>query len=159
MSIMQIGGKYTANGTSTAVGVEVDSSGKVSTNKNWRFSYDKAVDSYELRDTNTHYSFTSGVGQSVDVRTSGLVSLRIKNTTDQNITITLIQDTNKSASSWLVDADGMQYSVVCGGGSTICIITPNDWPVLNYLSYLNLRFSASVAPTKGSLTVEVYTKS
>ena len=151
MSIMQIGGKN----DNLAIPVAVNSDGSVFTEREWIASPVNVLDGYALRDANTHYTMTEGTF--VDLKPFGLVSLRIVNSTDKDITFALLYDLNKNSTTYLRDVDGNNIKIVAKSGKSM-IITPNDMPVLNYIDYLKFNFSAAEAPTSGVITVIAYVK-
>jgi len=109
------------------------------------------VDALAITDTSV-YTYADSL--KVD---SKFIAVYIYSTLDQDVTITF-KDSARIISSMyntFVKSDGTTiYEVTIPADSNkLVVITPEDFPVLRYVSQIQYRIQASVAPTSGSISI------
>lgn len=139
-----------------AKAVKVNNDGIVQVARVWENGVNTIFEQ-EIRDTNGRYT------NLIDVSEYAFVSLRIKNTLVANtdkvkVSFVFLPDVDTSGNTWLQDENGTIECTVGGGGYDITMITPDDYPVLNYLTKLRLRVEAKEIPTDGSLIIQAVCK-
>lgn len=75
---------------------------------------------------------------------TGLVSLRFQNATGVPVKVTLCMDTFSTLNT-LYDIDGGEKSFLLTA-SRNQVVTPDDWPILNYLQKISLRLEPQGTP-------------
>lgn len=133
--------------------VASDNDGHIQTGKKWNtkvFTPEKLW-AVEIRDTET-------INECFDVSQYGLISLRIRNSTDKPITLAFHLDTTENSSSCLRDHNGNRIEIVIPGDNVWRLYTPEQIPLLNYVNLLNLWVWAVEAPTSGSFRLQVVAK-
>ena len=136
--VMKIGGKTPSN---TVKGVAVNADGKLDTVKTWEMPIIELF-SEELSDTDEH------LAQNLDLSIYPLVSLRIRNRTGATVSvqplIDLYNNTNGNSLKF-INGDAIVFQVP--SDNQYYMITPDDFPWLNYIKYLRLRLKATSTPT------------
>lgn len=147
-TLIKFGGK---GSDGTAKAIATNNNGNLEVAKKWTF-LDTEVLNEAISDTSNHFCTP------VDVSEFGLNSIRIINTTSKEINVRLLQDVSTSSNTYLVNCDGSEYTLTIPAEARYYVITPETWPVLNYLHYLRILVSASTAPSSGSVKVHVMSK-
>lgn len=146
-NLLKVAGRTDNN---TVRGVHVTEEGNVCTARAWGTDIHTIVTT-ELRDTSAVVTSDNVF----DASPYGMISIRVANSHDTDVTLQLYQDTSATSGRWLIDAAGNPISVVVPAGDRCMIITPEDIPALNYLRYIKFRIAANTAPTSGSITIWV----
>lgn len=97
---------------------------------------------------------TYKVVRSENVKDYGLISLRINNQLGVNIKLLFLKEYDFDQSNRLIMRDaasGNYKELEIGQGYTI--ITPEEFPFLNYLDTLCFEFKAVTAPSSGSIKI------
>ena len=153
MSAIKFCGKdYDGN----AKAVQVDNDGVTQVARVWKNEVVTIFDQ-ELRNTNGIYTTL------LDVSNYAFVSLRFKNTLvagtgNVKVSVVFLPDVDTSGNTWLQDENGTIACTVGGGQYDVTMITPDDYPVLNYLTKLRLRVEAKEVPTDGRLLIQAVCK-
>lgn len=144
--MMRIAGR-TSEGT--AVPMAADTNGNIGITRKWKKEWIiLQPTSLEIRDTSAHYL------DAYDVSDIPLYSLRVINRLKVPITLSLRTDVNTTNGYSLADKDGVTQSITIPHNMGYITITPEDWPILNYIRYLRITITAQTAPTEGA--AEVY---
>lgn len=145
--MMRIAGRTSAG---TAVAMSADASGNVGTTRKWKKEWINLHSSpLEIRDT------SALLLDAYDVSDIPLYSLRVLNRLKVPITLSLRTDVNTTNGYRLVDKDGVVQSITIPYNNDYFAITPEDWPILNYIRYLRITIKAQTAPTEGSAEVSI----
>ena len=147
MSMMKVAGK---NPSGNAAAFAVNASGHQMIEHVWVTEENVAVESLEIRDTSAHTS------TAIDVSTYGLVSLRVKSTLDQAVTIQFYKDTGNTNTTYMYSSTGgaLNFTIPASDGK-VRVFTPDDLPYLPYLGRLRLRLACSTAPSTGNISINV----
>lgn len=148
---MKVGGKSSNN---TAVPFSVDNNGRLNTNHIWEGNMTRVINEAPR-------STDAIISDVVDVSKYALVSLRVVNSTDQNVTLrfyTDIVDSAVSSTQYIADKDFQDIGVTIGHGSRSVVLTPDDLQCLSYLNQIKIRASFATAPTTGNLRVYISVK-
>ena len=97
---------------------------------------------------------TYKIVRSENIRDYGLISLRIDNTLGVNIHLIFLKEYDYSVDGRKImrDASSNNYlEMDIGQGYTI--ITPDEFPFLNYLEILCFQFKAESVPTEGTVKI------
>lgn len=132
----------------TAVPMAADANGNIGTTRKWKKEWVALQTALEIRDTDDHHL------TAYDVSDIPVFSLRIINRLQVPVTIWLRSDVNTTNGYALVDKDAVDQKVTLAPTNAYITITPDDWPILNYIRYLRITVTASSAPTEG--TFEAY---
>lgn len=140
------------NPSDVAVPIAANADGAIFVSRVWET---KVVNIHNI----TSFSGTSYVPtEYVDSSEWGVVSLRILNSTDKTITISPRTDTYTDGGhkfKLLSDtANQFKFDVPAG----YWVVTPDDFPFLNYMTLLNLYVLTNEAPTTGKIQVDVVLK-
>lgn len=136
--------------SSTVVGVSVDADGNMITKKVWE---NPVTTIYEGT-----YSDTSNHTQdAVDVSDCGLFSLRVANTTNSAVTFTFASDVTSNAVA-MKNAGGVDYSISVVANKRFIMLTPDDYPFMQWVRNLRLIIKFETVPTTGTLTVYLVKK-
>lgn len=139
--MMRIAGR-TSGGV--AVPMLADANGNISTTRSWKKEWTAIQQNIEIRDTAT-VDLTP-----MDVSGIPTFSLRIINRLGVPVTIWLKTDVNTSNGYSLTDVNGNAFTITVQPTNSYVIITPEDWPILNYIKLLRLCVKASSAPSSGA---------
>ena len=137
-----------ANGTTTGVAVSAD--GKVLTIKRWENEVTKIYD-----DTPTNaatYACTEIAGGD-----AGAFSLRVSNYTNQDITLGFYSDVVVNTYG-LRDSEGSITQFTVPAGKTNVMITPDDWPQLQWLAKLRVYFILANPSESGKVIIYAVAK-
>lgn len=135
----------------------VDNNGNVGTTRTWEKTWVTIQENVEIRDASEH-NLTAFDSSGVP-----MLSLRILNRlkdSDNNgvpVTVRFLTDVNTSNGYGLVDTDGASKSITIQPVYDYVIITPEDMPLLNYVSYIRLSVKAQSTPTSGVVSAYAVT--
>lgn len=108
------------------------------------------VDNVSLADDSDHTS------DAVDVSAYSRVALRVLNTHDEAVTISLLCGDTDTDTRTMVDDQGNPIEVQVSALMTApALITDADWPPLRFSKFAVVNYKAAATPSTGSLTVEV----
>ena len=148
MSMMKIAGKTNTN---VAKPFLVKEDGSQIISRPWGTTVNTIIQAEEIRDTSVH---TISGDQIIDLSQYPINSLRIRTTLDQDVTLLFYYDLAKNSTVYIDDfTDGSLKVVVPADSNHWKIVTPDDLPLLEYGKYLRFRYTASEAPTTGTLTI------
>ena len=141
-----------SNNNATPIGATND--GKLKIAHLWESGLKTICNNQAIRDTSAHV-FPSAGESWIDISEFAITSLRIKNDLNQPCTMRFYSDYGPAtdAGSWLADKNGTAFAVIIPTGSTMIMLTPDDFPPLNYLRGLRIRVNCDTAPTSGTLSV------
>lgn len=151
MSLLKAGLKSSNN---TAVPFNGDASGNVYSKHIWETSTEDLLTTTEIRNTEQHNTLLA------DLAEWGTFSLRITNTLKADGVNVACSATPQ------FDQGGTSYNMKNASGDNINIeipygyvfITPEDYPLFNYLSSFRLGITASTTPTSGSISIKIVKK-
>lgn len=135
--MMKIGGK---NPQGNATAICVDETGNVGVRRVWEIK--QANVSELVRDSSTlQANGTYAIyGPTFDVSGWGMVSLRIENKLSVPVKIYFYNDTNIYNILRNTDGDQISFSAAANADT---IVTPDDFPLLNYMKTIKLMVSAA----------------
>lgn len=136
--------------TSTVVGVAADADGNLVTKKVWENPV-TTIFSGTYSDTGNHTQ------EAVDVSDCGLFSLRVANTTDAAVTFTFASDVTSNDIA-LKNAGGVDCAISVVANKRFMMLTPDDYPFLQWIRNLRLIVHFETVPSTGSLTVYLVKK-
>ena len=136
--------------TDTVVGVSADSNGNIITKKIWENPV-STIFTGAYNDTLPH------IQDAIDVSDCALFSLRIANQTSSEVTFTFKSDVTYNDIS-LKNADGQDYSITVPADKRFMMITPDDYPFLQWIRNLRLSIKFNTAVSSGTLTVYLVKK-
>ena len=143
------------NSSNNATPIGATNNGELKVIHVWETTQKKIVGSESIRDTSAHVYPPDGTAR-IDVSDYAITSLRIVSSLDQPATIRFLQDNTAvttQAGGWLADKNGSAFVFVIPTGNTTIIITPEDFPPLNYLRGLRVRIKCDTAPTTGYISI------
>lgn len=111
---------------------------------------DTQVFNLEITDTNWHTNISDGTV--LDISAYPLNSLRMRNTTGKVVTVRLLNDLNRSNTTYLA-YNGEFVDLVLPATSDYYVFTPQECPWLNYLHYLKFQVKAAETPASGSVVI------
>lgn len=154
--IMRIGGKYLDGETEIVKGVSVDGDGVIQITRNNKV--DEVVIFKDLvHTTTTTLSFYGN--NAIDLSDWTTCWIVIENRLDVDATIRLFSQLDKSSSRYLRNVDNELISIpLRHNASGQIIITPDDFPVLNYLKYFSGGVYFDIAPTQGTFSLSLFRK-
>ena len=134
--------------------IEATATGELKTIHVWESTVKDICYSQQIRDTSAHNYPADGVNR-VDISEYAITSFRIVNGLDQPVTIRFYTDASAPTSlgTWLADKNGNAYAITIPTGTNQIIITPDDFPVLNYLRGIRVRVNCDTAPTSGTFAM------
>lgn len=109
----------------------------------------RIVDSVEIRSTDANWS------DRVDVSEFAFVSLRIGNSLDQPVNIIFGLDTGNDNTSYMKNYGGTNLGFTIPANSGARMVTPEEFPFLQYLEHIKLRYSCGTEPTEGKLSIAI----
>lgn len=147
MNVTPFAGKSPSD---TVVGVSVDADGKMITKKVWENPV-TTIFSGTYDDTENHTQ------EAVDVSDCGLFSLRVANTTDAAVTFTFASDVTSNAVA-LKNAGGVDFAISVVANKRFMMLTPDDYPFLQWIRNLRIIVRFETVPSTGTLTVYLVKK-
>ena len=146
MSVMKIAG----NANNVVTGVAVTTDGNVITNKAWE---NNIISIYDDMPT----SAGTYRAEAISDGNAGAFSLRVTNSTDQDITLGLYTDVLSNHYA-LRDASGQLLQYIIEAGKSNIAITPDDWPQLQWLAKLRVYFTIPTASEGKKVTIHAVVK-
>ena len=154
--IMRIGGKYVNGNTETVKGILVDTDGVLQITRNNKI--DQVIILNEVsHSSTTTLSFYGNNAIDLDGWTTCWIVA--ENHLDVDVTIRLFSQLDKTSSRYLRNIDNETIIIpIRHNPSGQIIITPEDYPVLNYLRYFSGGVYFDTAPTQGTLSLSLFRK-
>lgn len=147
MSMLKIAGND-SNGVARAL--RTNENGNAQIEHVWKIEEIPVFSSLSIRDTSAHWS------PRIDLSGYAIVSMRIKNTLDSSVRLQCAVDIGGSDSTeYLYSATNSNLNLTLETSTNMKLLTPDEYPWLQYLHYLKFRASCDSAPNSGSLTVTV----
>ena len=146
MSMLKVAGSN-ANGQAKAF--LTDDAGRTVTVRKWTAEETVLVDGIQIRTTDATWS------ERLDVSGYASVSLRVSNSHDQAVSVIFGLDTGADNTTYLKNYGGANLSFTIPASSGVRLITPEEFPFLQYLKHIKVRCSCETAPTSGGLTITV----
>lgn len=133
-------------------GIKTNSNGKPEIVHEWAADEISVFSGNQIRDTNAVWS------SRVDVSKYATISLRVQNTHDQPVDVIFGMDTGANNTTYLKNYGGSNLGFTIPASSDARLITPEEFPFLQYIKNIRIRCSCSTAPTAGSLSVTIVGK-
>ena len=146
MSMLKIAG-VDSNGQATAF--KLDSEGRSEVVRTWSAEAVPVFANEEIRATDAVWS------SRVDVAKYATLSLRVWNGLDQPVSISFGVDTGSDSITIMKNYGGSNLGFTIPVGSGVKMITPEEFPFLQYLQKIKVRAACSTAPTSGSLSISI----
>ncbi len=133
-----------------AIGFKTDDVGRISITHKRSAECVTIFNRIELRDGNAVWS------DKVDISHFALCSLRISNTHNQPVNFIFAYDAlNTDTTTYLKNYGGSNLGFTVPANSGVRLITPEEFPFLQYLQNIKIRIQCPDAPDSGYLTVIV----
>ena len=147
--------KTALKANNVAVAAAGDSNGNAYTKHIWEYDTESLLASNQIRDTSQHYSST------IDLSGWGTFSLRVANTLKDSNSSNIscyakVQFDQYNTSYNTKDASGQDFSIELPYGYTF--ITPEDYPLFNYLASIHLGVTANATPSSGAIEIKIVKK-
>lgn len=151
--MMRICGK---TDSATAKGVSVASDGSVRTDHKWNCTIIKLFDAMEIRDDSYHWS----IPDKIDLTGYAYISLRVVNTLGTQVEIRFANDIDDGTYPMLLNSNGtiISYVLPSGSWSNMFVVTPDELPILQYLTKMKVWAKPASQPSEGSLTIWIVAK-
>lgn len=146
MSMLKVAG---VDGNGQAKAFRIDGTGRTEIAHTWAAEEISVLDSVQIRDTEAAWT------DRVNISGFATVSLRVRNSLDQPVAIVFGVDTGESNTTYLKNYGGSNLGFTIPSGSGIRLITPEEFPFLQYLKNIRIRYSCSTAPESGSLSIDI----
>ena len=146
--MMRIAGR-TSGGVAVPMLAETD--GSVDVKRKWKKEWVMLIADTEVRDTNAINATV------LDLRDIPMCSLRVVNRLGVPVTLSFYTDVNTSNGYALNDTNGVAKTITVQHSMGYQIITPEDFPLLNYVQYLRIKAVASSAPSSGIFNIAAVT--
>lgn len=149
MGLLAVAGK---NDSGNASAFSVNDLGEVKIQHEWKYDSFLIVDSEEIRSTDAVWS------TGYDVSKYATLSLRIYSNLDQPVSLIFSSDANASNTTYMKNYGGSNLGFTIPDDSGTRMITPEEFPFLQYLVNMRIRMSCSTAPTSGHISIRVIGK-
>jgi hypothetical protein len=126
-----------------------DDAGRTVTVRKWTADEIAAVENLQIRTTDASWS------NRVDVSGFSTISLRVSNAHDQPVSLIFGMDVGEDNTVYLKNYGGTNLGFTIPANSGVRMITPEEFPFLQYLKYVKVRCSCGTAPTSGYLTITI----
>lgn len=149
---LKVGGKY----NNTAKGMSVNADGALNIERHNQTEIITLYKSIEKRDTAILRCYGD---KAVDLSDWTSCCILVQNYLDVDAKLIFYTQDDINSSHYLKDADGQTITILLPHVSTgCCIITPEDYSILNYLKYFTGGIYFPNTPTSGKFTFEVMRK-
>lgn len=142
MSVMKIAGK---NPNDEVTGVAVSAGGNVITQKVWK---NEVVEIYSQTTPTSGTKYATAL----DLSDCGAVSLRVDNTTDQDLSLGLYVDYLDNTYQ-MRDSNGNVIRITIPADTPRIMITPDDIPQLQWIKKLRVYFVLSENTASGTVAI------
>ena len=133
-------------------GIRTDLNGRTEIAHKWEADEVSVFSETQIRDTSAVWS------DRVNVSKYATISLRVQNTHDQPVGVIFGVDTGANSTTYLKNYGGSTLGFTIPASSDVRLITPEEFPFLQYIKNIRIRCSCSTAPTAGSLSVTIVGK-
>ena len=149
MSMLKVAG---SNANNAPKSLRTDDDGKLIVRHEWVVEEIPLVNALQIRDTVDHWS------DRLDLSKYATVSLRIYNSHDKPVSIIFGRDYSTESTGYLKNYGGATLGFTIPASSGSRMVTPEEFPFLQYLHGIKLRSACSTAPTNGGLYITVVGK-
>ena len=144
MSMLKVAG---INENEQPMSFKVDNAGRLQVVHQWQSEEIFIFNQTQIRDTANNWS------SRIDVSKFATISLRIGNTHNQPITCVFARDTGAVNTTYLKNYGGSNLGFTIPANSDMRLITPEEFPFLQYLQNIRIGAKCSNAPESGYLTI------
>lgn len=149
MSMLKVAG---TNADGIPKSFRTDNDGKIVVKHEWITEEIQIVSGLELRDTTNVWSDRLDVGE------YATISLRVNNTHNKPVSVIFGRDYSSTSTVYLKNYGGSNIGFTIPADSGSRMITPEEFPFLQYIHNIKLNCKCSEAPTEGSLYITVVGK-
>lgn len=129
-----------------------DADGRQEVTHKWVTDEISVLSDVQIRGTEAGWSNRVNVGE------YATISLRVVNSHDQPVSIIFGKDYDTNNTSYLKNYGGSNISFTIPANSGFRMITPEEFPFLQYLENVRVRYACSKAPTTGTLYMTIVGK-
>ena len=129
-----------------------DADGRPEVTHKWVADEIQVVSSVQIRGTESAWSGRVNVGE------YATISLRVGNSHDQPASIIFSRDDGSNNTTYLKNYGGTNIGFTIPANSGLRMITPEEFPFLQYIKNVKVRYECSTAPTTGSLSIIIVGK-
>ena len=149
MSMLKVAG---SNANNAPKSLRTDDDGKLIVRHEWIVEEIALVDALQIRDTVEHWC------DRLDLSKYATFSLRVYNSHDKPVSIIFGRDYSSESTVYLKNFGGATLGFTIPASSGSRMVTPEEFPFLQYLHSIKLRSACSTAPTNGGLYITVVGK-
>lgn len=149
MSMLKVAG---TNADGIPKSFRTDPDGRAEVTHKWITDEIQFVSNVQIRGTEGAWS------DRVDVGEYATISLRVYNSHDQPVTIIFGRDYAAESTTYLKNYGGSNIGFTIPADSGSRMITPEEFPFLQYLKNVKVRYECSTAPTSGALYMTIVGK-
>lgn len=149
MSMLKVAG---SNANNAPKSLRTDDDGKLIVRHEWVVEEIPLINTLQIRDTVEHWS------DRLDLSKYATVSLRVYNSLDQPVSIIFGRDYSSESTAYLKNFGGATLGFTIPASSGSRMVTPEEFPFLQYLHGIKLRSACSTPPTAGGLYITVVGK-
>lgn len=149
MSMLKVAG---TNADGIPKSFRTDPDGRAEVTHKWITDEIQFVSNVQIRGTEGAWS------DRVDVGEYATISLRVYNSHDQPVTIIFGRDYAAESTTYLKNYGGSNIGFTIPADSSSRMITPEEFPFLQYLENVKVRYECSTAPTSGALYMTIVGK-
>lgn len=149
MSMLKVAG---SNANNAPKSLRTDDDGKLIVRHEWVVEEIPLVNGLQIRDTVEHWS------DRLDLSKYATVSLRVYNSHNQPVSIIFGRDYSSESTAYLKNFGGATLGFTIPASSGSRMVTPEEFPFLQYLHSIKLRSACSTAPSAGGLYITVVGK-
>lgn len=149
MSMLKVAGTD-ENGLSKSFRTDAD--GRPEVTHKWVADEIAIVSGVQIRETGGVWSNRVNVGE------YATISLRVFNSQDQPVSIIFGRDDLTDNTTYLKNYGGSNIGFTIPANSGLRMITPEEFPFLQYIKNVKVRYECSTAPTTGSLSIIIVGK-
>lgn len=149
MSMLRVAG---TDGTGLPKSFRTDTDGRAEVTHKWVADEIAVVSGVQIRETGGVWSNRVYVGE------YATISLRVFNSQDQPVSIIFGRDDLTNNTTYLKNYGGTNIGFTIPANSGARMITPEEFPFLQYLKNVKVRYECSSAPTTGALYITIIGK-
>ena len=149
MSMLKVAG---TNADGVPKSFRTDSDGRAEVTHKWVTDEIQFVSGVQIRETGGAWS------DRLNVREYATISLRVYNSHDQPVSIIFGRDYSTESTTYLKNYGGSNIGFTVPADSGSRMITPEEFPFLQYLENVKVRYECSTAPTAGALYITIVGK-
>lgn len=156
MSFLKVGGRYIDGDDEIAKPLSVSENGSAHVSRINEIEIVTIFDAVAKRDTQT---MLFNGEDAIDISDWTSCCILLSNRLDVDASITLYMQSDKSSSNYLKNASGATITIPLPHVNTgEMIITPDDFPILNWLRYFKGGVYFSTAPSSGTFSLKLMRK-